>query len=491
MPDRMQGTLDRLNRQAREELDPVQRQQAQQRKEVLLDRHANKVAHLRDALRKVGLDFETMTDADFRDRVKVAKVRRKIQAAKASWGDMAFEWWMNAILSAPTTHMANTSGNLLFGLWENTAQRLAEVAVNLITAPLSSHGTKGAATLGEIPYALKGLLPGMAKGASAAWQSFGREEVVTDDSVSKVEYRRAAIPSVSVGGLEIGGRQVRIPTRALTAEDEFFKSMWVTMGVSQHAYRIAREKGLAGDELSAEIERLVDDVGSLAWERAAADAKTLTFQTRIGPIGQSLERLRRDLPAMRFIVPFITTPGNIFKTGIRKSPLGGVRLLWKAANHTAVKWGIRDGDYAWTREEQVHDTAEQVLAWGMLLVLLSWIQPDDDGEPKITGTMSSDPAEAAVQRRVAPPLSLKIGSTWYSYARLEPFATAIGTLVDGVNGFKNVQNSGDAAKSLTSIWKSAVGQVRDKTFLRGFSDLVNAVDILYGFIDPRIRLGAA
>jgi hypothetical protein len=90
--------------------------------------------------------------------------------------------------------------------------------------------------------------------------------------------------------------------------------------------------------------------------------------------------------------------------------------------------------------------------------------------------MSSDPAEAAVQRRVAPPLSLKIGGTWYSYARLEPFATAIGTLVDGVNGFKNVQNSGDAAKSLTSIWKSAVGQVRDKTFLRGFSDLVNAVD---------------
>ena len=69
-------------------------------------------------------------------------------------------------------------------------------------------------------------------------------------------------------------------------------------------------------------------------------------------------------------------------------------------------------------------------------------------------------------------MSIRIGDTWWSYERLDPFATALGMMVDYLNALR----SGDTKRMIGTPVASTLGMLENKTFLRGIGEIMAAVD---------------
>jgi len=436
---------------AREAGDPaaVERVTAQWRQRVMA---------IKLKLAKMGLDLDNI-EALSVDELTAAKTANTISSAKAGVSDKLYEYWQNAILSGPTTHAANIVGNFFNASWNLTAQRLTEAMVNTVVQNPSD------AQWGEFKHMLAAVLPGISRGARnfvRTWdaeQAFFEAEVLGADAELKDKLDNRRGPAIE----GIKGRLVRaVGYRPLLAMDEFFKSIVGEIEASAHAYRIAKGEGLAGEQLSGRMKELLGDMGSEVWQAGLTSARISAFQESLGKAGQWVLKGRTAMPGLRYLIPFVTTPVNIFKTGLRKSPLGTLAL------GVRIGRGIKNG----TWEGMTPALAEQMLAWAGVLALM-WVIDDEDGNPRITGTEGElSYAKRRTARRTYPTQSIRLGDTWYSYARIEPFATALATTVDWIRALR----SNDTGKTLRVPFESIVGQVKSKTFLSGLSDLLNALE---------------
>lgn len=409
------------------------------------------INRLREKLKLLGLDLDRLNESTI-DPVIAARALGTIQTAKADNWDAAYEYWNNAILSLPTTQAANIIGNLGHATWEMTAQRFTEALVNTIG------GNPKEAQWGEFRHMLAGMLPGLSRGAQNFLRTWKSETPFLEAEFGRKAERKIEERGVSIAGKK--GRLVRaLGWRPLTAVDEFFKSLFAQIQVSAHAYRIAKAAGRKGSQLKASIAEQIANPKSEAWQLAIDDAVRLAFQERGGKVVQAILSVRKDVPGPRYVMPFVTTPGNIFRIGIRKSPLGLLSLANK------IQRGIRTG----TWKGVTPAIAEQILAWAFIAVLLS----NDPDDPWITGAVKEMRRGPRYQaRRTFPTQSVKIGGTWYSYSRIEPFATTISLMVDWMDAIK----SGEPAVIAKVPFESLIGQVKNKTFLSGIGDFLNALD---------------
>jgi hypothetical protein len=211
----------------------------------------------------------------------------------------------------------------------------------------------------------------------------------------------------------------------------------------------------------------------------------LTFQEELGDTGKAIMNLRNKVPGGKFIVPFVKTPLNIFKTGLRKSPLGAVNLLVGLAQEVHGKAKTGEWGTVYDRKNLTRDVAEQALVWAASLALMGAVGlGGDDDEPRITGTgeAMNDPGKRDLQQRTYPPTSIKIGDKWYSYARIEPMATGLATLVDSLTAYKKVKRGDDAGDVAQTSLKRMTGQFKDKTFLKGIGDVLRALESPDAFV---------
>ena len=174
-----------------------------------------------DVLRDTGIDLDKLPDDIHRDREKLDSLITATLASKATTKDKLYEYWVNAILSAPMTHVANTVGNLANFAYELGVKRLAEAAVN--------HFAKrpDAARFSDF----------RAMWASVDWKNAWRSAVqafnieVLDASGKYVEGAAPAIEGKK-------GRIIRIPGRFLRAADEFAKAIIVPIETAAMADRL-------------------------------------------------------------------------------------------------------------------------------------------------------------------------------------------------------------------------------------------------------------
>lgn len=413
-------------------------------------------------LKEKGIDLDNLKDEDVNDPKKLADILGSINEAKASKFDMIYEYWLNwGLLSMPTTHAANILGNTVYAVSELTAQRLTEAIINLAA------GKSGAATFGEFRWmlgALKNNWRQAIKNGLLTWQT---EESLTGRDSFELDYNRS-----TAGKL---GKVVRAPTRFLRMADEIAKSILVPIEASAKAYRMANSEGLKGADLEERIHNLVGDPDSDAHVFARARSLELTFQQKPGIIAMWLLQARafpRYGVAFKFLLPFISTPANIIRTTLRKSPLGLMNLL---ANASAAAFG--KGKYANNADLAIRHAAEQVIAFGVLGTLYSMIGDDED-EPWITGSKPNQRQSGKKQFMQAnlPPVSIRIGNRWFSYNRIEPFAGALAMMVDGLHALRNAKNGQDGGLIMKDLVNSAIQNIRDKTFLQTIGDIVRAME---------------
>lgn len=404
----------------------------------------------KEALAKQGIDLDDIQSIVSDPKKSMVVLDHMRASGKIS--DVLYEYWRNSILSGPTTQATNIIGNTVFGAWNLGVERTVEAAVNIFGR------NKKAATFGEFRHLIGGVLPGIVRGIRNARTSWSLETSALAEELGRDGAFKVDGPRGSIKGRM--GRLVRaMGYRPLLAADEFAKSVVVTMEVGARAYRHGKELGLEGNELQTFIQQQTDDLGSVAWSEAFAKAEELTFQGNRGMVAQNLAKggnRLRSIPGARWVLPFVDTPSAIFEQGIKRMPVLGAILDYAESRRSGMN--LVDAGLTPT-------LARQIIAFGGLALLWEAVSGDD---PWLTGADPlSDPKNRDVAFRAQPPMSVKIGDKWYSYARIEPFATAIATTADSVKGIQN----GKYYKPMTGL----IQQAKEKSYLDGLGDAIDAI----------------
>ncbi|MGH6792840.1 MAG: hypothetical protein ACRECF_08895, partial [Methyloceanibacter sp.] len=399
-------------------------------------------------------------------------------ASKAKTSDMLLEGWINALLSGPTTHATNILSNTLVAAWQ-VPEALATATVSKVTG--------SGVTYRESLSRAFGLVEGAKDGLRAGWRAFLSEE--PSDLAAKIEARRyQAIPSKTfragkerkeIGGvpvpltgeIKLGGRQVRLPGRLLTAEDEFFKAINSRAEINAIALRQARAEGKRGQELAARVAELKASPTDEMLTKAREAAEKQTFTNPLGKFGRGLQAMASDVPAVRVVMPFIRTPVNIVKFAAERGPL--------APLFRKVRENLKGVNGPQERDGQI---ARIMLGSTVGAVAASYAA---DGT--ITGGGPADPKQrAALYATGWQPYSIKVGDHYYSFGRLEPLGTLLGVSADAVELSKHMtgeEEANVAALIMGSISKNLVS----KTWLRGPAELIEAVQDPDRYGDTYVR----
>jgi hypothetical protein len=156
------------------------------------------------------------------------------RAGKATTMDAVREYWVNALLSSPTTHIVNTTSNAMVAV-----QQIYERWTAAQIAAL--RGTAGVAP-GEAAAMTHGLIMGfrdaLRLGAKALWTG-------ETSMLGKVDVRQRAIRGETFGAedttvgraIDYLGVALNLPARFLGAADEMFKSLGYRMELHAQAVR--------------------------------------------------------------------------------------------------------------------------------------------------------------------------------------------------------------------------------------------------------------
>jgi len=388
------------------------------------------------------------------------------KAIKGSFGkraiDMVIELWYSSLLSGPQTHAVNITTSGINMLW-NIAERSLAARINLL------RGSTDGVVIGEATDMIFGITEAFGDAIRAAGRTLKTGEATS--ILQKPERRtQRAITARNFGldGLEgsLGnyvrrfvdgvGQFVRFPTTALIVEDEFFRTFGRSMTVKALSRRIATREGLEGRALAERIVELQNNPTKFMLEEATDFSERLTFTQELGATGKSFQQATNQHPILKFIVPFIRTPINLIKFAGSRSPLG----LLSADIRGAIAGGGARGDLA---------LARIIMGSGLAMVMV-----DMALKGRITGAGPSLKPLAKTWRRTHVPFSVRIGDTWYSYNRTDPFGLIIGAAASyaEVFGVHTVEENGEF---IAAIALAGSKSVFNKTWMRGPAEFLDAM----------------
>lgn len=369
------------------------------------------------------------------------------KAAQPKWRDKIAEWYVNALLGWPQTHVVNVTSNTLTAI-----AQIPEYATGALVGGVRQAFSREAVdrvTATEVGARAFGLLQGAKEGARLFAQALRTGE--GSDFGSKVE----AQAFKAIGGKV--GEVVRLPTRFLTAEDELFKGVARRMELNAQAVRIARKEGLKGDEASRRIAELVADPTDDMFQRALDYGRYLTFQQKLGPFAQKVSAMASENLPLKFLLPFVRTPTNLMKFATERSPAAPLLSEWRA-------------DFRAGGERRDMAVAKMMVGTGFGLAMY-----EAAAAGTITGSAPSDPKKARLLYADGwKPYSIKIDGTYYSYKRLDPFSTTIGVAADLATLPEGMTEKQREDKG-TLLVASIMGNLASKTWLSGASSFIEAI----------------
>lgn len=372
-------------------------------------------------------------------------------ATKPKLRDKLTELWINWLLTGPQTHAVNMTSNTLTALGQ-IPEHLAAAAIGAPRRALGRMRGENveAVTGSEVGARTFGLLQGAREGLRLFAQSARTGE--PSDLVAKVE----GMGMKAISGTK--GEIVRIPTRLLTAEDELFKGIARRMELNGEAVRIARKEGLKGEAAKRRIAELSAMPTPEMLERSMDYARYLTFQRKLGDFGSGVSRLTQSQPLLKLFLPFVRTPTNLLKFAVERSPAAPLLKEWRKEFIA----GGASRDLAIAR-------AALGTGVGMLIYDLAL-------QGKITGTGPTDRSKARLMNADGfQPYSIRVGDKWYSYKRLDPFSTTLGVAAD-LALLPEGMSASQKQESITLLVASIMGNLANKTWLSGVSDIVGAIE---------------
>lgn len=411
---------------------------------------------LRDAISTI----KAAPSTDF-DKNKAIGKLIKDTVKEPGWNDKFGEFVVNAFISGLATPAVNAFSGI------------AKIGLVGIERVLQAANPASQVKIKEVLPSFRGLLDGVLESAYFAKEGFLRGSPL---DAAMPEFRGAIGTQAGATKFEkYLGEVVRVPSRVSVGTDEFFKAIFRRMEYNAQAYRIAssgkygdtetvynalrnidtkdlnwRDNILKAPELAslpnAARAQLIDDVREFA--------KKATFQADLGKFGNRILAFRANHPEFAPVIPFIKTPINIMKDALSYTPLG----VFSKNTPADIK------------------TARVAIGMGITGALALQV-----AEGKVTGSYpkESDKRNAMIAAGI-PEYSLRIGDRWYSYARIEPLATVMGTAVDGINAVNRYMTApkyDDKAvnKLVVDVVGGVTTNIASKTFLEGISGVLQAM----------------
>ena len=404
--------------------------------------------------------------------------------------DAVQEIWINSILSGPKTHITNILSNTTV-----VGMTLAEHAVASRVGRLL--GGDDVVKMGSaliqaqaIRMSWMDALRNAAKSFQTGDTGFYRGMPGVADAGKYLEGARTRALSSTAWNLRSDswygkavdglGTVVNVPGRMLQSEDEFFKTIGYRMALADQVLtQVSKEvgEGLPRDLVKERVAQLMlNPTEDMALE-ASARAAYQTFTSEPGPLIRKLNSIRSEYPALKFVIPFVNTPANIFKYTFERTPLAPLTSRYRAA--------IAQGGAA-------ADLARTKMALGTMVIMTAM---DMALNGQITGAGPADKAEYENWRRQGyQPFSVKIGDKWIAYNRMDPLGTLLG--FGGQLG-EYISNSdlaevddfgrGEIERLVAASAFAVSESVMSKTYMQGVADLTEAINDPERYAETYIR----
>jgi hypothetical protein len=372
------------------------------------------------------------------------------EAAKATNREMLYEAWINGLLSSPATHAVNVIGNSVTTAWS--------VGERKVASAIGTTLDRSSIPAGEATQMLYGMTNGVKDGFRLAWNALKTGEPA--DLLTKQEsagYKSITGENLNLTGTpgrfaDYVGEVIRIPSRFLTAGDEFFKTVGYRMELQAQAFRQATGEGLEGEALAQRIYDIVQNPPENINLAAIDFSRYQTFTKPLGEAGQSIQTAVQKIPGARVIVPFIRTPVNIMKYVGERTPLSFMAPQIRAE---IAAGGAR------------RDMALAKIATGSMIMAAA---ADASLSGQITGAGPTNPAMRNLKRTTGwQPYSIKVGDEYLSYSRLDPIGATIGLAAD-IAEIIGQSDDADGLDVATAAVVSVAQNVTSKTYLSGLSE---------------------
>lgn len=414
-----------------------------------------------------------------------AKLNKFIEKSyNASTMDMIFEAWTNSLLSAPTTHLTNIAGNTLTAMLQAPERAMGAIISKL---PKIGSGQIEFQETIELGYGFtRGAVDGW-KMAKEAFKTEGMQDpltkldvadrrAITAENLSRSMLGKYMIdPALKTVGAktldqagyassmaDFMGSAVRFAGyRMLSSEDAFFKGLNYRMELQAGAYRMASQMGLTGEEKAKAIADFIASPPKDLMESAMNQADVNTF-TNYNELASKVNAFREAFPAIKFALPFVTTPANIVSYAVKRSPLAP---LSKQFRDDITRGGV-DRDLALGR-----------LATGSMAM---WAFYDMAAQGVVTGSAPSDPALRTIWLQENQEYSFKFkdenGKPYFvSYNRFEPIGMLAGIAAD-VQQIRAGMSQQDEDDITSAALMAINNNLLSKTYMSGLSDLIAALD---------------
>lgn len=478
-------------------------------------RQSKFTARFQRELQRLGVEYGSISHWDLRpdnpeSKALLSKIAKAHSLASATPGNRFDEYYTAMLMYSPPTIAVNVTSNLIHSLARAVGVNLPRRVAGSI---LSRFGPESDyERLGEYAHMARYMTHAMWSGlqhlaftwkhevpsvATSIEQATGTR---VDDRINK--FMEQASGDIKAGGFLLPqsqasisgfkGRAVRFPHRINSAVDEWFKGFIGTMSAVNHAYRVAKELGLKGKDVSKHVDEQVGDYASDAWAKGFLEAQQATFTTKADDFSKLIIKGRtalneKTLVGGTMIFPFVSIASNIFReTMAYFPPTSSIGILHKLGTRKAIE-SLRGVDIEkrsqYTGEEFRYDLARLAFGSFLFMLLVQWMGDDDEsGLPKVTGTYSKNIGQLGIPDGsvLLPDWTQDLGlspDTYLQLSRIEPFGTVMVMARDAMDAYKR----GDDAKfaeAATAGLASFVKQMEDKTFLRSISDLMKAKEAL-------------
>lgn len=406
------------------------------------------------------------------------------QFANRGWGGATIEAiqdvWINALLSSPSTHLANIAGNTL-NVFLSAVERGAAARIA---------GSRGAAAgEGIMPGEASAMIYGVVTGFRDAFRLMGATYRDGGNDLGallgKAELGRDPAVTARAFGVDegsglgramdfVGHQVVRAPGRAMGAEDAFFKSLVYRAELHAASMReaygalLSRNEAATPEALGREMGRIMRDPPEHIRVAAADMALYTTFNREAGPLARRLMGLRNsDSPAVNLavasVLPFIRTPANILSYSFERTPLAPLVGQWRA---DVAAGGVR------------RDLALGRMATGSAMLLMAM---DMAERGMVAGGGPDDTGERTVlQRQGWQPYSVRVGDTWLSMNRLDPFGFLLGAAGDLSDLVRRAdiepEEVNEISELMGALTLSVSRMVVDRSWMTGVSRALQAFD---------------
>ena len=384
----------------------------------------------------------------------------------SAW-DYFQEYWINGLLSGIPTQAVNISSNALIG-----GADLVEKSAGMVAAVKSGKIDKTAA-IGEMKADVHAMMSAI-KIVPRIFTRLLNEDYMGEFIKQKPRYEplteRSKLdhPSAAIPGML--GKAVRLPGTALQAMDIAFKIVAGERYAAAKAYEMAYKDFKDGKITESEIRTQADTYNGVGAEphrdvlKAMKEAgQRLTYTEKLGP---GLTRVNSVLDMEtwvpffgkgkpgKLVVPFLSTPWNVIRQAVMRSPLGIHRMNSLKSKYEAGKI---------TPQEFYREGASTAIGTALWASMIGMAQAGF-----ITG---GGPANQQDRQNLLAtgwrPYSLKIGDTYWQLQRLEPLGTILGMAAD-------VSEFGDAEDKTGKAIATIKDNLTDKSFLYGLESFAKA-----------------